>query len=45
MQKTKRIFVISDFKNEKLQSTFVDERRIVKDLIRQFHNVLQFIID
>jgi len=44
MHKAKRIFVISDFKNEKPQSTFVDERRIVKGLIRQCHDVLQFII-
>jgi glycosyltransferase involved in cell wall biosynthesis len=42
MPKAKRIFVISDFKNEKPQSAFVDERRIVKGLIRLGHDVLQF---
>jgi len=42
MQKAKRIFVIADFKDEKPQSVFVDERRIVKGLIRLGHDVQQF---
>lgn len=42
MQKPKRIFVISDFKNEKPQSVFVDERKIVKGLTRLGHDVQQF---
>lgn len=42
MQKAKRIFVIADFKDEKPWSVFVDERRIVKGLIRLGHDVQRF---
>ena len=42
MTRPKRIFVISDFKNEKPQSVFMDERKIVKGLVRLGHDVQQF---
>lgn len=42
MQKAKRIFVIADFKDEKPWSIFIDERRIVKGLIRLGHDVQRF---
>jgi len=42
MDEAKRIFVIADFKDEKSQSVFVDERRIVKGLIRLGHDVQRF---
>ena len=42
MRKSKRIFVISDFKDEKPWSIFVDERRIVKGLIRLGQDVQRF---
>jgi hypothetical protein len=42
MGKSKRIFVISDFKDEKPWSIFVDERRIVKGLIRLGQDVQRF---
>jgi len=42
MSRAKRIFVIADFKDEKPQSAFVDDRRIVKGLIRLGHDVQRF---
>ncbi len=42
MKRAKRILVISDFKNEKSQAVFVDERRIVKGLIRTGNDVVEF---
>lgn len=42
MAKTKRIFVIADFKDESPWSVFIDERRIVKGLIRLGHDVQRF---
>lgn len=42
MQKTKRIFFIADFKDEKPWSIFVEERRVVKALIRLGHDVQRF---
>ncbi|MFQ6036720.1 MAG: glycosyltransferase [Sedimentisphaerales bacterium] len=42
MSWVRRIFVIADFKDEKPQSVFVDDRRIVKGLIRLGHDVQRF---
>jgi len=42
MRISKRIFVIADFKDEKPWSIFVEERRIVKALIRLGHDVQRF---
>ncbi|OHB60079.1 MAG: hypothetical protein A2167_08510 [Planctomycetes bacterium RBG_13_46_10] len=42
MGKSKRIFVIADFKDEKTWSIFVDERRIVKGFIRLGQDVQRF---
>ncbi len=42
MQKAKRIFIIADFKDEKPWSIFVEERRLVKALIRLGHDVQRF---
>jgi len=42
MQKAKRIFFIADFKDEKPWSIFVEERRLVKALIRLGHDVQRF---
>ncbi len=42
MRKAKRIFVISDFKLDKPQAVFVEERRLVKALIRLGHDVQRF---
>lgn len=42
MQKSKRIFVIADFKDEKPWSIFLEERRLVKALIRLGHDVQRF---
>lgn len=39
---TKRIFFIGDFKDEKPQSIFMDERKILKGLIRLGHDVEHF---
>jgi len=38
----KRIFVISDFKDESPRSIFLDERRMLKGLIRAGHDVHRF---
>ncbi len=42
MPKAKRIFVIADFKDEKPWSIFLEERRLVKALIRLGHDVQRF---
>jgi spore maturation protein CgeB len=42
MKKAKRIFVISDFKDEKTWSICLDERRLIKGLIRSGHDVQRF---
>jgi glycosyltransferase involved in cell wall biosynthesis len=42
MQKPKRIFVIADFKDESPRSIFLEERRLVKGLIRLGHDVQRF---
>jgi hypothetical protein len=42
MRRAKRIFVIADFKDEWPRSIFLDERRLVKGLIRCGHDVQRF---
>lgn len=42
MQKSKRIFVIADFNDESPKSIFMDERRLVKGLIRCGQDVQRF---
>ncbi|HEW78826.1 MAG TPA: hypothetical protein ENH34_02515 [Phycisphaerales bacterium] len=42
MPKAKRIFVIADFKDEKPWSICIEERRLVKSLIRLGHDVQRF---
>ncbi len=42
MGKPKRIFVIADFKDESPRSIFLEERRLVKGLIRLGHDVQRF---
>lgn len=42
MKRAKRIFAIADFKDERLWSVFVEERRIVKALIRRGCDVHRF---
>lgn len=42
MQRAKRIFVIADFKDESPRSIFLEERRIVKGLIRLGQDVQRF---
>jgi len=42
VQKAKRIFVIADFKDEWPRSIFLEERRLVKGLIRLGHDVQRF---
>ena len=42
MRKAKRIFVVADFKDESPRSIFLEERRLVKGLIRLGHDVQRF---
>jgi hypothetical protein len=42
MQKSKRIFLIADFKDESPRAVFLEERRLVKGLIRCGHDVQRF---
>jgi len=42
MRRARRIFVISDFKDEKPQSIFLEERRIIKYFIRIGNDVQRF---
>ncbi len=42
MHKAKRIFAIADFKDESPRAVFIEERRIVKGLIRLGHDVQRF---
>jgi len=42
MQKAKRIFVSADFKDESPRAIFLEERRMVKGLIRLGHDVQRF---
>jgi len=42
MQEAKRIFAIADFKDESPRAIFIEERRMVKGLIRLGHDVQRF---
>ena len=42
MQKAKRIFIVADFKDERAWSIFMEERRMVKGLLRLGHDVQRF---
>ncbi len=42
MRRARRIFVISDFKDESPRSIFLEERRLVKGLVRLGHDVQRF---
>ena len=42
MPRARRIFAISDFKDESPRSVFLEERRMVKGLVRLGHDVQRF---